>query len=171
MSSYLIKINGKRCISCKACEVHCKSKNRVPEGARLGQLVTIGPVKRKEKPRYLNLFLPCFHCETPWCVHACPTGALYKRDKDGIVMVQEELCVGCKACIMSCPWDIPQWDETNGRIMKCDYCSDRIDQGEKPACVTACTAHALSFIDPNQASASTRETFASRVLLSRQDKK
>lgn len=170
MSSYFIKIDQNRCISCKACEVHCKAKNRVPAGAKFGQLISIGPVKKKDQPRYLTLFMPCFHCEDPWCVSACPTGAMTKRDKDGIVFVNQELCVGCKACIMACPWKVPQWDEVNGRAIKCDYCRDRIDEGLKPACVTGCTTHALSFIKPNDASSQTRLDYATQVLLSDQER-
>lgn len=170
MSNYFIKIDQQRCISCKACEVHCKAKNRVPAGAKFGQLVSVGPVKKKDKPRYLTLFMPCFHCESPWCVSACPTGAMTKREQDGIVFVDQKLCVGCKACIMACPWKIPQWDEVNGRAIKCDYCRDRVDEGLKPACVTGCTTHALSFIKPNEASSQTRLDYATQVLLSEQER-
>lgn len=165
MSLYYIKTNAKRCISCKACEVHCKVNNRVPLGARLGQLVSVGPVDRGGAPKILTLFMPCFHCEEPWCVAACPTGAMTRRDSDGIVFVRRELCVGCKACISACPWNVPQWDATAGKAIKCDFCRDRIDAGKLPACVTACTAHALEFVTPNEASLSTRASYATKILL------
>ena len=170
MSDYMIKTNQKRCISCKACEVHCKVKYNVPPGAKLGQLVSVGPVVKKNKPGYLTLFMPCFHCEIPWCVSACPTGAVQQREKDGIVFIQQELCVGCKACIIACPWNIPQWDQVNGRAIKCDFCMDRVDEGLDPACVTGCTAHALSFIKPGEASEQTRRDFAAELLLSEHNK-
>lgn len=166
MSKYLIKTNSDRCITCKACEVHCKQKNRVPVGAKLGQLVTVGPIKRAGKPKVLNLFMPCFHCEQPWCVAACPTNAMVRRD-DGIVYVDGELCVGCKACIIACPWDIPQWDEERGKVIKCDLCMDRIDEGLEPACVTACTTHALEFVSPNKRSAKTRRESGQKILMKR----
>ncbi|NDY57027.1 4Fe-4S dicluster domain-containing protein [Desulfovibrio sulfodismutans] len=165
MSKYLIMLDQNRCISCHACEVHCQMKNRVPADARLGKLITVGPVSHEGKPRMLNLFMPCFQCERPWCVTACPTGAMTRRESDGIVYVQEDLCVGCKACIKACPWQVPQWNDYTGRVMKCDYCRDRIDVGEKPACVAGCTSHALSFVRPNEASAHTREDYARRILL------
>lgn len=163
MSSYFIKLDRKRCIGCNACELHCKLKNKVPMGAKLGQLVKIMPSGKKGKPGLLAMFMPCFHCKQPWCVAACPTGAMAKRE-DGIVMVHEELCVGCKACISACPWQIPQWDDTTGKAIKCDYCSDRLDEGLEPACVTACCAHALEFISPNKASQEVRETYAKGLL-------
>lgn len=164
MSKYYIRTNQDRCISCKACEVHCKAKNRVPQGAKLGILVSSGPVKKGDNPRILNLFMPCFHCEEPWCVSACPTGAMARRDEDGIVYVNAELCVGCKACIVACPWKIPQWDETSGRAIKCDFCRDRLDQGLKPACVTACTARALEFVSPNPESEKTRTAIGLKMI-------
>jgi len=89
--------------------------------------------------------MPCFHCENAWCEAACPTGAMKKRSKDGIVYVDSALCVGCKSCISACPWGAPQWNPETGKAVKCDYCADRIDAGLKPACVTICTTHCLHF--------------------------
>lgn len=167
MSQYYIKTNQTRCIACKACEVHCQSKNKLPHDVKFGQLVSVGPVRRKGTPKILSLFLPCFHCEKAWCVSACPTGAMIRRPEDGIIHVQTELCVGCKACIIACPWKVPQWDEAMGRVFKCDFCMDRVDQGLNPACVTGCTAHALEFKRPGIASRETREEYGRGVLLNR----
>jgi len=164
MSLYAITTDAGRCIDCKACEVHCKAYNRVPQGARLGQLVSVGPVNRGGKPRSLSLFMPCFHCEKPWCVKACPTGAMTRREADGIVYVESRLCVGCKACILACPWSVPQWDEAAGKAIKCDFCRERVDAGKKPACVTACTTHALDFVKPNEASRAARAAWGARLL-------
>ena len=164
MSKYMIKTDSDRCISCRACELHCKVANKVPGSALQGQIVTVGPRGSVDNPKAMNLFMPCFHCEQPWCVAACPTGACVRRESDGIVYIDAELCVGCKACIISCPWRIPQWDETHGKAVKCDLCMDRIDAGLKPACVTACTTHALSFVDPNAASFAARKAHGEKIL-------
>jgi NADPH-dependent glutamate synthase beta subunit-like oxidoreductase/Fe-S-cluster-containing dehydrogenase component len=96
-------------------------------------------------PKMDFVFMPCFHCDEPWCVPACPTGAMQKRDKDGIVFVDEELCIGCKSCIEACPYGAPQWNPHTGKVVKCDYCMDRIDQGLEPACVTKCVTKCLHF--------------------------
>jgi Fe-S-cluster-containing dehydrogenase component len=87
------------------------------------------------------------------------------REKDGIVYVQEDLCVGCKACMIACPWTVPQWNEATGKVIKCDLCMDRVDQGLQPACVAGCTAHALLFSSPNEISRERRVKFGVRSLM------
>ena len=57
--------------------------------------------------------------------------------------MEPSLCVGCKSCITACPWGAPQWHPETGKVVKCDYCMDRVDQGLKPACVTKCVTHCL----------------------------
>jgi len=92
---------------------------------------------------------------------------MQKRDKDGIVFVQESLCVGCKACITACPWGVPQWQSHTGKVDKCDLCKDRIDQGLEPACVTKCTTKCLTFSTPDAVSESRRQDFAEQIILNR----
>ncbi|MBE3586152.1 4Fe-4S dicluster domain-containing protein [Desulfofundulus thermocisternus] len=145
MSKYYLYQDEKKCISCRSCEVQCKVNKGLDPGPRPNQIVVVGPVQAGSRPRATSIFMPCFHCEEPWCVPACPTGAVQKRPKDGIVFIDQELCVGCKSCIMACPWGAPQWDARKGKAVKCDYCMDRIDAGLKPACVTACPTGCLLF--------------------------
>jgi Fe-S-cluster-containing dehydrogenase component len=163
MSKYYIYQDHFRCIGCYACEVHCKTKNNLPVGPRLSRIIQVGPRLVGKIPRLAFIFMPCFHCETPWCVSACPTGAMQKRQNDGIVYVEQGLCVGCKSCITACPWGVPQWNPETGKVVKCDYCKDRVDRGLKPACVTKCTAHALHFVSPEEASRLKRERFAKEI--------
>jgi Fe-S-cluster-containing dehydrogenase component len=136
MSKYYLFQDTKKCIGCHACEVQCKANKNLPIGPRLCQIVQVGPKMIGGLPRAAYIFMPCFHCENPWCVAACPTGAMQQRSSDGIVFVDHSLCVGCKTCISACPWGAPQWNPETGRVVKCDYCMDRVDQGLKPACVT-----------------------------------
>ena len=160
MSDYYIFQDQKRCIGCRACEIHCKTQNEVPIGPSYCKIVPVGPQMQKGVPRIQFIFMPCFHCEKPWCVAACPTGAMQKRQADGIVFVDPALCIGCKACITACPWGAPQWDKEHGRVFKCDYCKDRVDRGLQPACVTGCTTAALKWVSPSESSAARRERFA-----------
>lgn len=168
MGNYLIKLNSRRCIHCKACEVQCQVYHHLPAEIKLGVLMTGSPRQASEKPEIVSAYLPCFHCEQPWCVAVCPTGAMVKRPEDGIVYVDKKRCVGCKACIMVCPWQVPQWNEATGKIMKCDYCRDRLETGLKPACVTACTTHALSFGKAEDDSRKIREAYAKAICVEKE---
>ena len=93
-------------------------------------------------------FMPCYHCENPWCVAACPTGAMHRRSEDGVVLINPDLCVGCKTCISACPWGAPQWNRESGKVVKCDYCVDRVEKGLQPACVSVCPSECLYFGKP-----------------------
>lgn len=145
MSRYRIVLDQARCINCKACEVHCKAYHNVPHGIKRGTLHAKGPFNEGGVPRLSLCYETCVHCDDPACVPACPTGAMIRRDSDGIVYVDAELCIGCKKCIKACPWHIPQLHKESQTIMKCDYCRERLDKGLLPVCVTACTTHALRF--------------------------
>ncbi len=123
MSDYMVSHDIERCIGCQACEAHCKVQNNSPKGAWYCKIMTIPPRIVRGVPRFDFVYMSCFHCERPWCVSACPTGAMQRRSKDGIVFVEQERCVGCKACITACPWGVPQWDASTGKVGKCDWCS------------------------------------------------
>jgi DMSO reductase iron-sulfur subunit len=145
VSQYYLFQDTRKCIGCRSCEVQCKANKNLPAGPRLCRMLEVGPREIGGLPRSAYIFMPCYHCEDPWCVAACPTGAMQKRKKDGLVFVDHNLCVGCKTCVSACPWGAPQWNAETGKVVKCDYCMDRIDEGLKPACVTACTTHCLDF--------------------------
>ena len=95
----------------------------------------------------------CLHCETPDCVTVCPTGASYKRAEDGIVLVDEDKCIGCKLCSWACPYGAREYSEVRGTMQKCTLCVDRIynesfDEADRqPACVMACPTRARHFGD------------------------
>jgi Fe-S-cluster-containing dehydrogenase component len=95
----------------------------------------------------------CLHCAEPDCVTVCPTGASYKRSEDGIVLVDEALCIGCGLCAWACPYGARELDPVGGVMKKCTLCIDRIynenipEAERQPACVNACPAHARHFGD------------------------
>lgn len=160
--SYRLLTDEDVCIACKACEVHCKVWNRVPAGLKLGVLLGDGPRMGRAgtttggtpgtgdaggsgtRPVMRTLYMPCQHCDDAPCLGACPTGAMRRRG-DGIVYVESGVCTGCRACLLACPWQVPQFDAAAGKMRKCDFCRDRLDQGLLPACVTGCTTKALRF--------------------------
>jgi Fe-S-cluster-containing dehydrogenase component len=160
MSDYYLLQNAKRCIGCQACQVACKSNKGLGPGPALCQNLSVGPSDRGGIPAIRQVFMPCFHCEDPWCLNVCPTGAVRKRPGDGIVYIEAALCIGCKSCIMACPWGACQWDPASRKAVKCDYCKDRLDKGQKPACVTKCLTQCLEFGTAQALPADRRQRFA-----------
>ncbi len=133
------------CTSCKTCQIACKDKNDLEVGA-LFRKVYYFEGGKYPNPWAYPLSISCNHCEKPKCVTNCPTGALYKRE-DGIVAHNKALCIGCRMCVWSCPYEAPQYIAKEGKSGKCDFCVDLLDRGENPACVDACPMRALDFGD------------------------
>jgi Fe-S-cluster-containing dehydrogenase component len=163
MSIYYLYQETEKCIACHSCEIACKVNKNLPVGPKPGQIITVGPKFVDGLPRAAYIFMPCFHCEEAWCIAACPTGAIQRRAKDGIVFIDQDLCVGCKACISACPWGAPQWNPETGNVVKCDYCMDRIDAGLEPACVTVCMTKCLHFGKAEEMPQVRRERYAKAI--------
>ena len=130
------------CIGCRACEIACKDKNGLPPGPRFRRVLYI------EGGTYPDVFaykvnVSCNHCAEPACLPTCPTGAIFKREKDGIVDIDSTLCIGCRRCEAACPYGAPQYDPEENIIKKCNMCVDEIDAGRKPYCVMACMMRVL----------------------------
>jgi len=136
-----------RCTGCWACVVACKDWNDVPAGP--ASWMRVSTVLRGKYPDVFMTWVavPCFHCAHPYCIEACPAGAIHKRSEDGIVVVDREACLGkdsCGACRDACPFEAPQFGpESNPKMQKCDLCAERWAEGKKPICVMACPTRAL----------------------------
>ena len=92
--------------------------------------------------RIFHLSLSCQHCGDAPCIMVCPSGAISRRQEDGVVTVNRDLCVGCHSCEMACPFGAPKFPN-DGKMAKCDLCSTRRSYDMEPACVRVCPAHAL----------------------------
>lgn len=135
------------CINCCACVVACKDWHDVPAGpASYIRIITLEKGKYPDVSVH-SMFASCYHCADPACVPECPAGAITKRDEDGVVVVNEDECLGrdeCGMCLEACPHEAPQFDaEDNPKMQKCDFCLERLAENKKPICVDACIMHAL----------------------------
>ncbi|MGI6657699.1 MAG: 4Fe-4S dicluster domain-containing protein [Desulfobulbus sp.] len=165
MSDYIVTQSVTDCIGCRACEAHCRLEHGKDEEAGLSYCQIIEVERKRGSMTQVNyVYLHCFHCTKPACVEVCPTGAMRRRVKDGIVYVEEKLCVGCKSCITACSWAVPRWNTETGKVEKCDLCRARIDQGLEPACVTKCTTNCLTFSTTKKAFEKTRRAFAEKIV-------
>ncbi|MHB8779415.1 MAG: 4Fe-4S dicluster domain-containing protein, partial [Anaerolineales bacterium] len=86
----------------------------------------------------------CMHCENAICMEVCPAAAISKR-ADGIVLIDQDKCIGCRYCSWACPYGAPQFNEDLGVMTKCNMCADLVDKGERPACVESCPYRAMDF--------------------------
>ncbi|GBE54213.1 MAG TPA: 4Fe-4S dicluster domain-containing protein [Euryarchaeota archaeon] len=126
-STVVMFIDIKRCIGCFSCETSCKMEHELGMGPRNIRVIQIGPKKVDGRVKTLYMPMPCYHCSPAACVESCPTGAMQKRGKDGIVFVDSEACIGCKRCMQACPYGAPQYDSKTGKVIKCDFCMHRVD--------------------------------------------
>ncbi len=163
-------IDANKCtVDCEVCVTACRTENGWEgHGRPETDPQWIRKVNLKDKKTGVRVSLPvmCQHCETPPCVDVCPTGASMKR-ADGIVLVDRHICIGCRYCMMACPYKARSFvheDVTNqkpyaprgkGTVEACTFCVHRVDAGRLPACVEACTEKAygaLTFGDLNDPS-------------------
>ncbi len=155
------------CVGCHACVTNCKEWNT---GGHMAPLTDLKPYGRHvdgvwfnrvhtfevgEGEDHMTVHFPksCLHCENAQCVTVCPTGASFKRSEDGIVLVNEDWCIGCKLCSWACPYGAREFDSNEGVMKKCTLCIDRIyntnldEKDRRPACVITCPAGARHYGD------------------------
>lgn len=152
-----ILVDTTRCIGCRACEVACSEEhdNVVPDVINDGALEERRTTNEKQYTvvnKYEtdkgDVFVKtqCMHCYQAACAIACPTEAM-KQTEGGPVVWRGNKCIGCRYCMISCPFNMVKYEynEWNPRVRKCTMCFERLEEGEKPACVSACPTDALMF--------------------------
>ena len=157
--SKAVLVDITRCVGCGSCTVACKLWNKLQyrkDAPATGSEAVLASdnwtaVKKVETPKgsekvWRFIKEQCFHCHEPACASACFSKAL-KKTREGPVVYDEKLCVGCRYCMLACPFSIPkyEWDKTFPRVRKCQMCAGRVAKGEKPACVGVCPAGALTY--------------------------
>ncbi len=161
MTRKTLVIDLDSCVGCHSCAVVCKQENNVGLGTFYNKVLTIGPTGTFPNLEMYYLPVGCQHCEKPQCVTVCPTGASFKRE-DGIVLVDHSKCIGCRYCIMACPYGVRTYDESKGVIEKCTLCAHLVDAGRKPACVFHCPGQARFFGDLDDPSSDVAQLVANK---------
>jgi len=166
---YGMVIDLSRCVGCNSCTIACRSEHGTPLGIQFHK-IKIYEVGKYPTAKMKFLPMLCMHCHEPPCLTVCPTGATHQRE-DGIMLIDEGKCIGCRYCVLACPYesrqfisDIKNYYARNlptpyemlkqegfekGTVVKCNFCVHRLDDGRLPACVETCPAQARYFGDLN----------------------
>jgi len=161
-------VTVERCLSCKSCEVacalaHCKSEvleEAITESPRPQKRVTVEAIGEFGVP------MQCRHCQDAPCIVVCPTAAIHREQADGPVLIDQEKCIGCKYCIVVCPFGVIEFSNDSKVMIKCDLCIERTKAGEEPACIEACPTKALVLVDEKDLAAARRQRAAKELALS-----
>ncbi len=156
---YAMAIDTKKCVGCCDCVVACQTENDVPIGYARDWIV------ERTDGTYPKLALEirserCNQCDNSPCVRCCPTGASHYKE-GGIVTVTEEKCIGCGACIESCPYDA-RYSHPNGHVDKCTFCIHRVEKELDPFCVSVCPTKCMYFGDLDDPNSEIKEVLATR---------
>jgi len=164
---FVMVIDLARCKNARKCVTACQKMHHLPDDK---EWLSIKLMQDSDKAAPYWFPKTCFHCDDPPCVKVCPVDATFKR-QDGLVLIDNERCIGCKFCMAACPYSTrvfnwsepvqPGTDEANyspetstparvGTVEKCDFCPDMIRQGLLPDCVTACPNGVFYFGDENE---------------------
>ncbi len=144
-----------RCVGCQTCEYSCAEANNLPEPEDYPEAGVVRETNenrrtvvnaRETSKGEMYVKEQCMHCNEPACVAACLTQAMHKT-KEGPVIWRGNKCMGCRYCMISCPFDVPKFEyhSSNPDITKCDMCFERQQEGNVPACVEGCPAEGLTF--------------------------
>lgn len=157
----IITVDVKKCYACLTCVVECAyARLGLPKHVPLNQVLSASRVS-VEAAGDLAVPLRCMQCEDAPCITVCPTGALYRDTLDEPVLIDQNLCIGCKSCMLACPIGAISLDSEGKAIQKCDMCIARLKKGQLPVCVTSCPTEATQLTTLDEVTARARHTSAS----------
>jgi formate dehydrogenase iron-sulfur subunit len=140
---YAFGVDLDACSGCKACVSACHSLNGLEEHETWRDVGLVTGLQGS-RPYLQTVTTACHHCLEPACLEGCPVLAYDKHPETGIVRHLDDQCIGCQYCTMKCPYDVPKYSQRLGIVRKCDMCTDRLEDGEAPACVQACPHEAIT---------------------------
>lgn len=161
----VIAVNIDKCLGCRSCEIACAVEHS--QSKELESALAERPLPQRmvnvEPAGDCGVPLQCRHCEDAPCMTVCPTGAIDRESDRAPVLVNADRCIGCRFCIMVCPFGVLNISRDGKAVTKCDLCSDRTAAGKEPACVEACPTGALKFCDIRELTAQRRRAAAGKA--------
>lgn len=162
----VIYIDVEKCLGCRSCEIECAVAHSATKSLLGALREEPRPLPRVQVEAAEGFVMPlqCRHCEDAPCVTVCPSGALKKLGPEQPVIFEEERCIGCMTCVLACPFGLVRPDRKHA-VVKCDFCIERQEQGEEPACVTACPTGAIQVRTLDEVVKQARRKAAESVLV------
>ncbi len=153
MADKILSINAEKCTGCRKCEMVCSifhTGTSDPNRSRI----------KVTKWENIGLYLPvsCHNCEKPFCIEVCPAKACHRDLQTNKVVIDKTKCIGCKTCILACPFGVPLFDKIERVTIKCDFCDG------DPQCVACCEAGAIDYLDANFIGMSKRREVADNLI-------
>ncbi|MFQ6034340.1 MAG: 4Fe-4S dicluster domain-containing protein [Sedimentisphaerales bacterium] len=168
----VIMVTVERCLACKSCEIACAVAHS--ESGVLEQAIKEQPKPQKrvtvQAVGAFGVPIQCRHCEDAPCITVCPTKAIRRKQAEDPVLIEQDLCIGCKFCLLVCPFGVISISHDGRAVTKCDFCIDRTMAGQERACVEACPTKALRLVDEDELAASKRKLAAELVISTQKDK-
>jgi len=163
--SKIIACRIEHCLGCRSCEIACALAHS--ESKDLRGAVKEHPLPQRrvtvETAGAYGLPLQCRHCEDAPCMMICPSEAIQRKGKEGLVLIAQDRCIGCKLCVVVCPFGVIRLSRDGKAVVKCDQCIERTEAGDEPACVTACPTKALMFVEIEEFVGQVRKDAAKRT--------
>jgi formate dehydrogenase iron-sulfur subunit len=134
------------CVGCGGCVDACREANGLPKKDKPSPILDAENYCALQEHAGRNVRRLCMHCENPACVSVCPVGA-FQKTAAGPVVYDVDRCMGCRYCMVACPWDVPKYEWANAvpRVRKCILCYGRVREGKPTACSEACPTGATTF--------------------------
>ena len=164
MAKIIITDEG-RCLACKSCMIACAMAHTEAETlvAALGGESLPQSRLHVEPGGAYGVPLKCRHCEDAPCITVCPTEAISRASADGPVILDQDRCIGCRFCMIVCPFGVIDMSRDGKAMIKCDLCIERTKEGELPACVAACPTGAMEYVELNDYLRQRRRQAAQRI--------
>ena len=142
MSEKILVIDSEKCTGCRKCEMVCSVYHTGANDPSRSRMKIL-------RWDHVGYYLPvsCQNCDHASCAEVCPSAACHRDPELGVTVIDPRVCIGCKSCVLACPFGVPTFDKLEGISIKCDYC-----HGD-PQCVPSCEAGALRFVEPDEISA------------------
>lgn len=161
-----IAFHPEKCTQCMGCQSACKSWRKLPYGILYRKVINLWDDGNFPHVKNASLSLSCLHCVAPECIESCPVEAISKNTKNGLVEVDEKVCIGCRQCFEACPYDVPQFNEGD-KMQKCDLCTGLEGLHGVPPCIATCPGKALELAYGSVEEKSLHQDLISRILVRR----